>query len=63
MWSTFRTREIADALGCTGNAVIGKANRLGLPPIDRTEATHRAWLTRGERRASYPTRINQWQRT
>ena len=27
-------REIADLLGCSRNAVIGKATRLGLPPVD-----------------------------
>lgn len=34
-WPTMRAKIIARQLGCTCNAVIGKANRLGLPAISR----------------------------
>lgn len=37
LWSNTRSQEIGDRLGCTSNAVIGKANRIGLPPITRAE--------------------------
>ena len=30
-------RDIARRLGCTRNAVIGKANRIGLPPRDKND--------------------------
>jgi hypothetical protein len=30
-WSALSASEIAKKLGCTRNAVIGKANRMGLP--------------------------------
>lgn len=33
LWGVQRVRAIARELGCTGNAVIGKADRLGLPRI------------------------------
>jgi hypothetical protein len=37
MWhASWVVRDIAKRLGCTRNAVIGKADRLGLPRRDRT---------------------------
>lgn len=36
MWPHYRAKDIGAILGCSYCAVIGKANRLGLPPIPRS---------------------------
>jgi hypothetical protein len=41
-WGKDAAAEIAAELGCTRNAVIGKAHRLKLPPCDRVEVQRRA---------------------
>lgn len=42
--------DIAADLGCTKNAIVGKARRLGLPLVDASEGAHRAADTLARRR-------------
>lgn len=48
-WETMRAADIAEALGKTPSAVIGKANRLGLPPIPPEEVRRRQRVTHARR--------------
>ena len=44
-WGVMPAKRIAEALGVTPSAVIGKANRLGLEPI--SDETRKEWLRLG----------------
>lgn len=51
-WQHMRVALIAYTLGKTTNAVIGKAHRLGLPPIPKDEIYRRVQAGREEKRQS-----------
>ncbi len=47
LWGLAPARDIAKAIGKSGNAVIGKANRMGLPPVEPEVWVK--WVKRDER--------------
>ncbi len=48
-WETDRAEDIAKHIGKSTNAIIGKANRLGLPRITFEEVTRRQKVTHARR--------------